>query len=345
MDRRSFLAAGAAGVITVATETLAQETIVLRVHTLVSLHSSQFAEAFIPWGQQIEAAANGRVKIEYYGTMALGGSPQSLYDQAKDGVVDFSQASIGYSPGRFPKTEVFELPFLMTDAGPSSAALHRFVEEHSIDEFAGVKPISIMTHGPGLLHVNRQVEKLEDLRGLKIRGGSTIINDMLTRLGAEPIAIPITQLGEAIASGVIDGTTLPWDITRAFRTSELLHNHVEVGGEGHGLYTQVLFLVMNQASFDQLPEDVRALIDSTSGVELARAAGAPSDKEWAAGRQEAVDLGNAVVTLDAAETARWKETVQPTIETWYAESEARGIDGRALHQRAMELIAEETARG
>lgn len=341
MDRRSFLAAGAAGVVTLATETLGQETVVLRLHTLVSLHSSQFADAFIPWGQQIEAAANGRVKIEYYGTMALGGSPQSLYDQAKDGVVDFSQSSIGYTPGRFPRTEVFELPFLMTKAAPSSAALHRFVAEHSIEEFAGVKPISVMTHGPGLLHVNRPVEKLEDLKGLKIRGGSTIVNDMLTRLGAEPIAIPITQLGESISSGVIDGTTLPWDITRAFRTSELLHHHVEVGGD-HGLYTQVLFLVMNQASFDKLPEDIRALIDSTGGVELARAAGLSSDVEGTAGRQEAIDLGNAVVKLDDAETARWKEVVQPTIETWYAESEARGIDGRALHQRAMALVAEET---
>jgi TRAP-type C4-dicarboxylate transport system substrate-binding protein len=343
MDRRSFLAGSTAGFLTLATETLGQETIVLRFHTLVSLQTSILVDVIEPWARRIEAGSGGRVKIEFYGNMSLGGAPQSLYDQVKDGVVDFSQSAIGYTPGRFPKSETFELPFLMTNGEQTSAALHRFVQENSLEEFAGTKLICANAHGPGLIHVKRPVEKMEDLKGLKIRGGSRIVNDMLSRLGAEPITIPITQLGESIASGVIDGTTLPWDITLAFRTSELLHHHVEVGGQ-HGLYTQVLFLAMNEASYTKLPQDIQALFDAEPGVELARASGEVTDRHDVIARKVAQDMGNSIVTLDEAETARWKEAVQPAVETWYAESEARGIDGRALHQRAMELVAEESAR-
>lgn len=341
MDRRSFLMGSTAGVLTLAGETLAQDVIVLRYHTLTPLQTSTVAEVVAPWTKSIEARSGGRIRIELYGAMALGGSPQSLYDQVKDGVVDFSQSSIGYTPGRFPKTETFELPFLMTNGANSSAALHRFVEAHSMEEFAGVKLLAATTHGPGLIHVNRPVEKLEDLKGLKIRGGSSLVNDMLSRLGAEPITIPITQLGEAVVSGVIDGTTLPWDITMAFRTSEMLHHHVEVGG-GRGLYTQVLFFAMNEAAYLRLPEDLRPLFDEGTGVPMAREMGAVTDRYDARARKAAEDLGNSIVTLDEAEAARWMTAVQPTIDQWYVQSEERGVDGRALHRHAIDLVAEES---
>lgn len=342
MKRRNFMLGSAAGVLTLASESLAQDVTILRFHTLTPLQSAMIVEVIDPWAKDIEARSGGRVRIEFYGNMALGGAPQSLYDQVKDGVVDFSQSTIGYTPGRFPKSETFELPFLMTSGAATSAALHRFVEMHSIEEFAGVKLLAAMTHGPGLIHINRPVEKLEDLRGLKIRGGSSTVNDMLSRLGAEPISIPITQLGESIVSGVIDGTTLPWDITLAFRLSEMLHHHVEVGGV-NGLYTQVLFFAMNESAYNALPDDVRDLFDADSGVEMARELGAVTDRNDIIARKAALDLGNSIVTLDEAETARWKAAVQPTIEQWYEASEGRGIDGRALHEAATALVAEESA--
>jgi TRAP-type C4-dicarboxylate transport system substrate-binding protein len=345
MHRRSFLTGSVAGVLTLAAgKASAQDVITLRMHLLVPLESSIVKGAITPFFQAIEAEAGGRVKIEMYPSMQLGGSPLSLYDQVKDGVVDFTQTAIGYSPGRFPKTETIELPFLMSDVVSTSVALQKFVEAHSMDEFSDVKLLAINVHGPGLLHTKDPVTKLEDLRGMKIRGGSPVVNDLMAKLGAEPITLPITQMAEALTTGVIDGTTMPWDLTPSLKIPELIHNHTEFAS-GLGLYTLALPFVMNLAAYQALPDDIRALFDKYSGVPLARACGeatAPGDV-WA--RQIAVDLGNTIHTLDEAETQRWIDAAQPTIEQWYAEREAKGIDGRALHQAAKELIMMETKSG
>lgn len=345
MDRRNFLLGSVAGYLAFASqEAAAQDQIVLRYHTLVPLQSSQITKVIGPWAKRIEEAAGGRIKIELYGNMSLGGSPASLFDQIKDGVADFTQMVVGYTPGRFPKTETFELPFLMTNAEATSAALYRFVQENALDEYNGIKLISNNTHGPGLLHLKRPVARLEDLKGMKIRGGSHIINDMLTRLGAEAISVPITQMAEALTTGVLDGTTLPWDLSNTTKVIELVQHHVEMP-PGHGLYTQAFFFVMNLDHYNSLPDDLKALFDATPGIDIARIAGQVGDAGDVIARQVAADRGNTIVTLDEAEAKRWIEATQPTIEQWYKDSEGRGIDGRALHQRAQQLIAEESAKG
>ncbi len=345
MRRRSFLRGSVAGVLTLAAgKTSAQDVITLRMHLLVPLETSIVQGAVKPFFDAIEAEAGGRIKIELYPSMQLGGSPFSLYDQARDGVVEFTQTVVGYTPGRFPKTETFELPFLMSDVVSTSVALQKFVEAHCMDEFADVKLLCMNTHGPGLLHTKNPVTRLEDLRGMKIRGGSPVVNDMLAKLGAEPITISVTQVAEALTTGVIDGTTLPWDLTPTLKVPELVHHHTTFGDD-RGLYTLAFVFVMNLAAYQALPDDLRALFDKHSGLELARACGKASGAGDVWARQIAVDLGNTIHELDAAETQRWIDASQPTIEQWYAEREAKGIDGRALHQAAKELVMMETPSG
>jgi TRAP-type C4-dicarboxylate transport system substrate-binding protein len=329
------LAAGKAG---------AQDVITLRMHLPAPLESSIIAGGVLPFVRAVEADAGGRLKIEVYPSMQLGGTLFSLYDQVKDGVVDFAQPVTGYTPGRFPRTETFELPFLMSQAEAASVALHKFVEAYCMEEFSDVKLLCMNTHGPGLLHTKNPVEKLEDLRGMKIRGGSPVVNDSLAKLGAEPITISFTQVAEALTTGVIDGTTLPMDILPVIKVHELIHHHTEFAGS-LGLYTLSFGVIMNLASYQALPDDLKAIIDKYSGVELARACGKASDVSDIGSRQVIIDYGNTIHTLDAAETQRWIEAVQPTVEQWYAEREAMGIDGRALHQAAKELIMMETRSG
>ena len=116
---------------------------------------------------------------------------------------------LGYTPGRFPKSEVFELPFMVTTGEATSVAFQEYVEANAMDEFAGVKLIASTPMGRACSTPRTPVTKLEDLKGMKIRGGSRIINDMLTRLGAEPIGMPVPQVPEALSTGVITGTTIP----------------------------------------------------------------------------------------------------------------------------------------
>ncbi|RYE50761.1 MAG: TRAP transporter substrate-binding protein, partial [Rhizobiaceae bacterium] len=211
MKRRAFLAGTAAGTIALAAPAIvrAQEVTTLRVHQMLPAQATIPRAAIEPWTKRVAEASGGRLAFELYPAMQLGGAPPDLYDQAKDGVVDLIWTVLGYTPGRFPKSEVFELPFMVTKGEATSVAFQQFVEANSMDEFAGVKLLCVHAHGPGLFHTKTAVNKLEDLKGMKIRGGSRIINDMLTRLGAEPVGMPVPQVPEALSTGVINGTTIP----------------------------------------------------------------------------------------------------------------------------------------
>jgi TRAP-type C4-dicarboxylate transport system substrate-binding protein len=343
MKRRAFLAGAAAGSVALATPAIvrAQEVTTLRVHQMLPAQATIPAKAIAPWAQRVETASAGRLKFELYPAMQLGGAPPDLYDQAKDGVVDLIWTVLGYTPGRFPKSECFELPFMVTKGEATSVAFQKYVEANSMNEFDGIKLLCVHTHGPGLFHTKTPVTKLEDLKGMKIRGGSRIVNDLLTRLGAEPVGLPVPQVPEALSTGVITGTTIPWEVTPSLKIAELVHNHTGFSGT-HGLYTQTFAFTMNLDRYNGLADDLKALIDQNSGVETARAFGAAMDAGDVRGLKIAHDAGNNIITLDEAETARWKDASKPTIDKWFADMKAAGVDGEALYAAATAAVAAET---
>jgi TRAP-type C4-dicarboxylate transport system substrate-binding protein len=344
MKRRTFLAGTAAGAAALAAPAIvrAQDVTTLRVHQMLPAQATIPHRAIEPWTQRVAEASDGRLKFELYPSMQLGGAPPDLYDQAKDGVVDLIWTVLGYTPGRFPRSDVFELPFMVTKGEPTSVAFQQFVEANTMDEFAGVKLLCVHCHGPGLFHTKTPVNKLEDIKGMKIRGGSRIINDMLTRLGAQPVGLPVPAVPEALSTGVIDGTTIPWEVTPSLKVAELVHNHTGFSGT-HGLYTQTFGFTMNLDRYNSLPDDLKAIIDQNSGIETARAFGAAMDMGDAIGLKVAQDAGNNIITLDDAETERWKEASEATVEWWYGEAASGGFDGKALHEKAMALVDKNTA--
>lgn len=332
MKHYTTLIGAAAAVVMLAGSVSAQETI-LRLHQMLPPQATIPSKAIEPWAARIEEASGGRIKMELYPAMQLGGAPPQLFDQAKDGVVDIIWTVLGYTPGRFPKSEVFETPFMVTTAEATSRAFQEYVEEYAMDEFADVKLIAVHTHGPGLFHMSMPIEKLEDLNGVKVRGGSRVINNMLVSLGAEPIGMPVPAVPEALSKGVIDGTTIPWEVTLPLRSSELVKNHTGFTGD-HGLYTQTFGLVMNKDAYNNLPDDLKAIIDAESGVEIAAEFGRAMDAGDAVGLKVAQDLGNNIITLDEAETQRWRDAGQPIIEQWISETP----DGQMLYDAAKALV-------
>ena len=330
---------GALAALAMSTTAFAQE-VTLRLHQMLPAQATIPAKAIEPWAAKVQEESGGRIKVELYPAMQLGGQPPELYDQAKDGVVDLIWTVLGYTPGRFAKSEVFELPWMVTTGEATSVAFHKYVEANSMDEFAGVKVLCVHAHGPGLFHTKEVVSKLEDLKGMKIRGGSRIINDLLTRLGAEPVGLPVPQVPEALSTGVITGTTVPWEVTPSLKIAELVKNHTGFSGN-HGLYTQTFGFTMNLDRYNSLPDDLKAIIDQNAGVETAREFGKVMDAGDAVGLKIAQDAGNNIVTLDEAETARWKEASQPTIDKWIADVTAAGADGAALYEAALAAVAAE----
>ncbi|MBL0942974.1 MAG: TRAP transporter substrate-binding protein [Hydrogenophaga sp.] len=338
LKRRTALAVlGAVAAATVAGAAMAQ-TVTLRLHQMLPQQATIPARALVPWAQKVEADSGGRIKVQLFHAMQLGGAPPQLFDQARDGVVDLTWTVLGYTPGRFPKTEVFELPFMSGDPVASSRAIQEYVEKFAADEFKDVKLIAVHTHGPGLFHSKTPITGLESLRGMKVRGGSRIINNMLVKLGATPVGMPVPAVTDALTKGTIDATTIPWEVTPSLKVTELVKNHTTFAGK-EGLYTQTFAFSMNRASYEKLPPDLKAVIDKNSGIETAALFGRAMEEGDKAGRDIAVKAGNNIVALDIQETQRWRRTAS-TVETdWINEVKGKGIDGAKLAAEARALIA------
>ncbi len=343
-NRRTLLGiAGAAAIAAfgagfAATPAAAQE-VTLKLHQFLPAQANVPKLILDVWADKIEKDSGGRIKIDRYPSMQLGGRPPELMDQVVDGVADIVWTVVGYTPGRFPSTEVFELPFMMTDAGagPVSHAYWQMFEEHMKDtEFKDVHILATWVHGPGMLHTNKPVETPADLQGMKIRGGSRLVNTLLTKLGATPVGMPVPAVSEALSKGVIDGTTIPWEVTAALKVQELVHNHTEF--TGRALYTLTFVLAMNKQKYDSLPDDLKKVIDDNSGLDFSIFAGTTQEAADGPARQKAVDLGNNIITLQPAQTAEWQKLAQPIYAEWVADMDAKGIDGQALIDEARMLI-------
>lgn len=315
------------------------QQVTLRLHQLLPAQAPIPSKAIIPWAQKVEAESGGRIKIQLFHSMQLGGTPPQLFDQARDGVADITWTVLGYTPGRFNKAEVFELPFMSGNPEASSRAFQTYVERFAADEFSSVKLLAVHTHGPGLFHTKAPVTGLESLRGMKIRGGSRVINNMLVKLGATPVGMPVPAVTEALSKGVIDGTTIPWEVVPSLKVTELVKNHTTFAGN-RGLYTQTFAFSMNKAAYDKLPADLKKVIDNNSGVETAALFGRAMEAGDKAGRDSAVKAGNNIVALDAAETQRWRRTAAVVEADWVAEMKSKNIDGAFLLSQARALVDE-----
>ncbi|HEY9022375.1 MAG: TRAP transporter substrate-binding protein [Paracoccaceae bacterium] len=330
--------AAAAFALGLAPATLSAQEVTLRLHQFLPPPAPVPAHILKPWAAKVEERAGGALKIEHYDAMSLGGRPNDLIDQAIDGTADIIMTVVGYTPGRFPKTEVFELPFMMTNPVATAKAFWQLTEaELQNEEYKDVKILGAWVHGPGMIHSKEPIASLEDMAGKKLRGPTRVITDMLNELGATPVGMPLPAIPESLSKGVIDATVIPWEVTTAVRVSELVGNHTEFGGP-ESLYTATIILAMNKERYESLPENIRAAIDAESGEVLSAFAAQVMWDYDAPARQIAVDRGNNIVTLDEAEVARWKEKAQPVIDRWVADMETKGIDGRALIQQAKDLI-------
>jgi TRAP-type C4-dicarboxylate transport system substrate-binding protein len=330
-----LLGAAALGCAT-AMPAMAQD-VTLRMHQFLPAQANVPNLILYPWADRVEAASNGRIKIERYASMQLGGSPPELMDQAIDGVADIVWTVVGYTPGRYPSTEVFELPFIMNDAKAASSAYWQMFEKHMKDgEFKDVKILGTWVHGEGIIHSKEPVAKPSDLEGLKMRGGSRLVNELLKKLGATPVGMPAPAIPEALSKGVLDGTTIPWEVTASLKVPELVKNHV--GFEGDALYTLGFVLAMNKDRYDGLDPELQKVLDDNSGLQFSIDAAGTMLEVDALARQATIDAGNNVTTVSGDNIQEWKDLSEPVYADWLADMEGRGIDGQALIDEARTLM-------
>lgn len=321
------------------------QDVTLRMHQFLPPQATVPAKFLIPWAEKVGKESDGRIKVEVYSAMALGGKPPELISQVRDGAVDIVWTLPGYTPGLFNRVEVFELPFMATNAEATSRAYWDLFESDMKDtDFADFKILATWVHGPGVIHGKGDgVQSLEDMQGKKVRGPTRVINGLLAKLGATAVGMPVPAIPEALSKGVIDATVIPWEVTRALKVAELTETHTEFAGD-RMLYTAAFVLAMNKAKYDSLPDDLKAVIDANSGAEVSAWAGQVMHDADKPSREFAVERGNKMVTIDGEELERWRQAAQPVIDEWVAEMDGKGIDGAALIEKARAAIDGYTSR-
>jgi len=318
----------------------AQDAVTLKLHHFLPPVSNVHAKLLTPWAKSLEDESGGKLKVEIFPTMQLGGKPPQLYDQAANGVVDIVWTLPGNTPGRFPSTEVFELPFIAAQKATANApACQEYAEAHVLKETADTKILCFWAHDQGLIHTNKEITKMADLQGLKLRNPTRLAGEALTALGATSVGMPVPQVPEALAQRAIDGCVIPWEVVPSIKVNELTEFHTEIPGSPT-LYTATFFLAMNKARYDGLPEDLRAVLDKNSGMTFAKLAGTMWDTVGAEVRASVEASGKGKISsISEEEKARWVETTKPVHAKWIEDVKAKGLDGEALIKTAQELIA------
>ncbi len=322
------------------TVAMAQE-VTLKLHQFLPAQASVPKQILDVWADKVEADSDGRIKIDRYPSMQLGGRPPELVDQVIDGVADIIWTVTGYTPGRFPSSEAFEMPFVMTNGEDTSRAYWQYVEKNMLDtEFADLKMLGVWVHGPGLIHSKDPITSVADLNGVKLRAPTRVTNKMFTDMGATTVGMPVPAVPEALSKGVIDATVIPWEVTTALKVSELVGNHTT--WPNNALYTTTFIWAMNKDKYAALPDDLKKVIDDNSGEDFSAFAGKTMQAADQQGFDFAKERGNNIIDLNEDQIAEWKAAAAP-IEAWWVEEVTKaGLDGQALLDEAKALIQENT---
>ncbi len=334
-----LVAAGIAGPAILRSVGAQPAQVTLKLHHALAPIANVHTRLLTPWTKAIEQDTGGRLQVVIYPSMQLGGKPAQLYDQVRDGTVDIVWMWPGSQPDRFPGVETFELPFVADRHATANAkAAQDFLEAHLRDELRDVRPLGLFAGDGGIIHSNRSVKSLDEMKGLKLRPPTRLAGEALKALGATSVAMPFTQTPEAMANGVLDGCVVPWEAAPVVRAHELVKFHAGFGASP-ALSVSTSLLAMNKMKYDALAPDLRAAIDRNSGQRAANFAGAMWDDQAAAAEELVTKRGHTIAEISAHDATRWHKAAEPVIHTWLHHVKGKGLDGEKLLASARALIA------
>ncbi|MBK0328126.1 TRAP transporter substrate-binding protein [Rhodobacteraceae bacterium F11138] len=307
------------------TPAIAQESHTLKLSTFLP-PGNVMAQEFERWGAELAEKSDGRLTLEIFNAAQMGPPPQQ-YDLVRKGVADISYALHGFTPGRFPLTELAYLPNLFSSAEQGSRALSAMVPEYLADEHRGTRLLYIVAAPPiGILTKDVRIDSAEALKGLRIRHPGSVIAASLTAAGAAPAAVPPGEMGDALDKGVIDGIATTVEAAAAFNFADMIgyKNDLNIG-------TGTFSLVMNPDSYASLPEDLQKLIDDTTGAAASERVGRIYDDSeasaWAAHKDHIE-----IVSMSEAETDELNAVLADFANSMIADLDAKGHPASAFYQ-------------
>lgn len=342
MTRLSKLISAAALAAAMGTAATAQEVTLIMHHFLPPVSSAHKA-MLEPWAEKIETESEGRIAVEIAPSMAMGGKPNELYGQVRDGAADIVWTLLGYTPGVFPRSEVFELPLVHAGSAVDTTIALNASMEMLAEDFEDVKVLFMHSHEGNLIHsAGDPIRSFDDAKGLKLRTPSRTGAWLITAMGAEPVGMPVPTLPEAMAKGVVDGALTPFEIVPALSLQELDKSTTELP-EGDRFGTSGVHAGDEQGHLrgsargsagdhrrqfrhERRRRDRRAL-GGLRGAGVAALEGAGVER----------------IVLSEEEGAKFDAVSETVVQQWIDEVTAKGIDGAALVEGARAAVAEAAA--
>ncbi|MGD8242085.1 MAG: TRAP transporter substrate-binding protein [Desulfobacterales bacterium] len=290
-------------------------------------------QAAVAWAEEIGKRTNGRVQIQVFPAGTLTKAKQ-CYDGVVNGISDIGMSVFAYTRGRFPVMEALDLPLGYPSGLVATRTANAFYEKFQPKELSQVKLLYLHAHGPGLLHTKRPVPTMADLEGMKIRS-TGLSAKIVEKLGGVPVAMPQPSTYEALQKGVVEGTFGPIEVLKGWKQGEVVKSTTDCKSVG---YTTAMFVVMNRSKWEKLPADVQKIFTEVS-QEWIDVHGRTWDKNDEEGLAFTLSLGNQVIPLSDAESAKWKGAVQPIIDNYVQTANGKGLAGDDYIKTLNELIA------
>jgi TRAP-type C4-dicarboxylate transport system substrate-binding protein len=314
---------------------------VITVHHFLSSNSALQTKFLIPWAEKIEKLSKGRIKIDIFPSMTMGGKPNELYKQVRDGSADIVWTVAGYTPGVFPRTEVYELPTVHNGNALATSIAIRQNMNLIKDDFKDVKPLLIHVAAGNAIHtVNKKIEKVSDLKGLKLRTPSRTGGWLIEALGAEPVGMPLPTLPQALSKNAIDGALVPFEVFPPYKLYQLTKYSTE-GKNGERFGTSVFMLLMNKDRFNSLPKDLQKIIsDSVNMDEVKKVGQIWMDVEKPGIKLQNESEGGQVIKLTDKAMDEFNKVGERVVKKWIKAANKEGIDGQKLVDTARKAIKE-----
>lgn len=294
----------------------------------------------IRWANNLEKDSGGRIMVKRFPGSQMG-PVQQHYDFVRTGQTDVAWFLHGATPGRFPLTELVQVPYLVGSAEIGTKVLNdsELRSKYLDAEHKGVKVLLLLTHQPGNVHTTKKpIRTVEDMKGLRIRFASPTIRDFIAALGGTPVGVLPTEQVEQLQKGTIDGVFIDYGGAGiAFKMGGVLKYSTEMYS-----YVSSFGVAMNPDFWNRLSPDLQGMVTkSMTGVE--KEVGEAWDGLDVPGKKAIMDGGGEAIRLSPEENARFRKIGADVAEARVKELESKGMPARAIYDR-MKSLAEEHAK-
>jgi TRAP-type transport system periplasmic protein len=294
----------------------------------------------IKWANNLEKDSSGRITVKRFPGSQMG-PVQQHYDFVRTGQADVAWFLHGATPGRFPLTELVQVPYLVGSAEIGTKVLNdsELRSKYLDAEHKGLKVLLLLTHQPGNVHTTKKpIRTVEDMKGLRIRFASPTIRDFIAALGGTPVGVLPTEQVEQLQKGTIDGVFIDYGGAGiAFKMGGVLKYSTEMYS-----YVSSFGVAMNPDFWNRLSPDLQGMVTkSMTGVE--KEVGEAWDGLDVPGKKAIMDGGGEAIRLSPEENARFRKIGADVAEARVKELESKGMPARAIYDR-MKSLAEEHAK-